>query len=162
MAHRDQYAQLLEPLLRQAGGYARSIVRDRHMAQDAVQQAALRGLEKLHTFDDTRSFKAWWFSIVHNSCIDLLRGDRSASHLSIDDFDVDECMGGAPQKPDWERLIACMAQLSMDHGEILRLKYFADMSYRELAEALTIPQGTVMSRLHLARLALAEKMREEE
>jgi RNA polymerase sigma-70 factor (ECF subfamily) len=54
-----------------------------------------------------------------------------------------------------------MLQLSADHQEILRLKYFGGLRYREIAEALSIPQGTVMSRLHLTRQALAAKMREE-
>ena len=47
-----------------------------------------------------------------------------------------------------------MADLSEPHQEILRLRYFADLSYSELAQALKIPPGTVMSRLHLARKAL--------
>ena len=62
---------------------------------------------------------------------------------------------------DWEVLSASMLLLSVEHREILRLRYFADLSYRVLAEALSIPQGTVMSRLHSARNALALKMRKE-
>jgi RNA polymerase sigma-70 factor (ECF subfamily) len=155
-----QFAQLLEPLLAQAGGYARSILRDRHLAEDAVQQAALRGLERLRTFDESRPFKGWWFSILHNCCIDTLRASKGAMHVALEDVDLPAAQ---PQDTsDWERVVTCMEQLSADHREVLRLKYFADLSYRDLAEALSIPEGTVMSRLHLARKALATKVREEE
>ncbi len=160
MLDAQQYAQLLKPLLARAAGYARSILRDRQHAEDAVQQAALRGLERLRTFDEARPFKSWWFSILHNSCIDMLRANRGPLHVELETHDL------ATTEPrdtsDWERLAVGMEQLPTDHREILRLKYFADLSYRELAATLSIPQGTVMSRLHLARKALAKKMREEE
>lgn len=162
MMDHELYGQALAPLLRQAAGYARSILRNRQQAQDAVQQAALRGLEKLQTFDDSRCFRSWWFSILHNCCIDLLREDMSARHVVLDEVENDIPEAGESGTPDWQRLRDCMAQLTADHSEILRLKYFAELSYRELAEVLTIPKGTVMSRLHLARIALAAKMREEE
>jgi RNA polymerase sigma-70 factor, ECF subfamily len=152
-----QYAQQLQSLLRPAAGYARSIVRDHHTAEDALQQAALRGLEKLHTFDDSRPFRVWWFAILHNCCIDILRVDRSSYHV---EFDEEQEEGSVQGHEAGEQLICAIAQLSDDHQEILRLKYFADLSYKELAAVLEIPQGTVMSRLHLARLALAVRMKE--
>jgi RNA polymerase sigma-70 factor (ECF subfamily) len=156
----ERYARLLEPCLAQAAGYARSILRNRHQAQDAVQQAALRGLERIRTFDQAKSFKGWWFVILRNCCIDMIRTDKRATHVSLDDLDTPA--DTPAEVSDWQRLGSCMETLSTDHRDILRLKYFAELSYRELATALSIPQGTVMSRLHLARIALAAKMREEE
>jgi RNA polymerase sigma-70 factor (ECF subfamily) len=155
----EQYGRLLEPLLRQAAGYACSILRDRNQAEDAVQQAALRGLEKIQTYDESRPFKGWWFAILRNCCMDTWRGTKAAKIVSLEFTDPP-----APVPDDfsnWERLSACMLLLSADHQEILRLKYFAGLSYRELADALSIPQGTVMSRLHAARAALGAKVREE-
>jgi len=159
MIGEEQYGRLLEPLLRQAAGYACSILRDRHQAEDVVQQAALQGLEKIHTFDETRPFKGWWFTILRNCCMDTWRTLKSAKTVSLEFMDPP-----APMPDDtsaWERLSVCLLLLSADQQEILRLKYFAGLSYRELADVLSIPQGTVMSRLHSARTALAAKMREE-
>jgi RNA polymerase sigma-70 factor (ECF subfamily) len=160
MLDEQQYVQLLRPLLVQAGGYARSLVRDRQHAEDAVQQAALRGLERLRTYDESRPFRGWWFSILHNCCIDILRAAKGTAHVALEDVDL--AAAALPDASDWERLVTCMERLSVDHREVLRLKYFADLSYRELAEVLAIPQGTVMSRLHLARKALAAMVREGE
>ena len=132
-----------------------------------MQQAALRGLERLHTFDDSRSFRAWWFAILRNCCIDLLRVDNGVYHERLDEVEGEHpCLAIEPL-PDpendlGEQLMWAIAQLTVDHQEILRLKYFADLSYKELAFTLGIPQGTVMSRLHLARIALAAKMKEQQ
>jgi RNA polymerase sigma-70 factor, ECF subfamily len=152
LAAARRYALLLQPLLGTAAGYARSILRNRHDADDAVQQAALRGLERVNSYDKSRPFKAWWFAILRNCCIDLLRQRKfTDASASIDD------QPSPPQaEPSgaWEDLVIAMDRLSEDHREILRLRYFGDLNYAELAETLRIPMGTVMSRLHLARKAL--------
>lgn len=160
MALARDYASLLNPLLARGAGYARALLRDRHNAEDAVQQAALRGFERFETFDRARSFKAWWFAILHNCCIDLLRQKRKIATQSLDGIDVPD--SSAADGTEWERLDAALRRLAAPHQDILRLRYFADMSYRELAEALQVPLGTVMSRLHLARRALAERFHEED
>lgn len=151
------YARELRPLLPRAGGYAYALLRSRSDAEDAVQAAALRGLERLSTYDPARPFRGWWFAILRNGCLDQLRRRQSARTTPLD--------GDYPapaQDPgfDWLRLDQGIAALSPDHREILRLRYFADLSYAELAEALDIPAGTVMSRLHAARKALAGQLRE--
>ncbi len=159
MGSRSNYARLLSPLLGRAVAYARSILRDRHDADDAVQQASVRGLERFSTFDSTRSFKGWWFAILRNCCIDQLRATKAAKSESLGEHERPAPC--SEDDSDWQRLAKSMSQLSEEHREVLRLKYFADQSYREIAETLAIPQGTVMSRLHLARKALAAKMMED-
>jgi RNA polymerase sigma-70 factor, ECF subfamily len=153
------YQELLEPLLRHASGYARSIVRSRHDAEDAVQQAALRGLERIATYDSNRPFKAWWFAILRNCCIDIVR-TRNAEPI-VDASRYDSADDSGANVVEWELIANAMDALTLEHRDILRLRYFAGMSYRELADVLEIPQGTVMSRLHSARVALATKMQHE-
>jgi len=157
----QEYARLLEPLLGQAAGYARALLKCKEDAEDAVQQAAVRGLERIQTYDTSRPFKGWWFAILRNYCIDMLRDSKARMTVPIGDHDPATAQPNDEAEP-WERLDAAIADLSADHQEILRLRYFADLSYIELAAALRIPQGTVMSRLHLARKALTIKMTTEE
>lgn len=152
MASGRGYARMLEPLLGTAAGYARSILRNRQDAEDAVQQAALRGLERIATYDDARPFKAWWFAILRNSCIDLLRQRKSSEAAAR--FDVDPPDAATAPSADWEELAIAMNHLTEEHREVLKLRYFGELTYAELAETLGIPIGTVMSRLHLARNAL--------
>lgn len=149
---------MLEPLLRQAGGYARSILRNRQDAEDAVQTAALRGLERLSSFDANRPFKGWWFAILRNCCVDRLRQARRLPTAELDSDIADQ--PSDETAPDLDQLDRALASLAEGPREILRLRYFGDLSYAEIAEALAIPIGTVMSRLHSARLGLAARFKE--
>jgi RNA polymerase sigma-70 factor (ECF subfamily) len=153
------YALALRPLLPRAGAYALALLRSRPDAEDAVQTAALRGLERLSTYDDRRPFKGWWFAILRNGCMDQLRQRKRTPTTPLQgDYPAPEASGD----DDWARLDRAIATLSPAHQEILRLRYFGELSYAELAEALNVPAGTVMSRLHAARTSLAGLMHEED
>lgn len=158
------YADLVTPLLPRALGYARSLLRDSpEAAEDAVQQAALRGLERLAAYDRRRPFAGWFFTLVHHACMDLHRARRPAAPLPADPPAAPEAAVGSDEEAADARraaLARAFAQLSPVHADILRLRYFGDLSYADLSEALGIPQGTVMSRLHAARHALASLLQE--
>jgi len=152
------YGRRLEALLDQAAGYALSILRNRSDAEDAVQQAALRGLQRIATYDSSQPFKAWWFAVLRNCCIDLLRSKRP--HAALDQAAV--VVARPAESADWRELADALDRLETAHEEILRLRYFGGLSYEEIAHALEIPRGTVMSRLYYARKALAAHMKEFE
>lgn len=159
MLNARAYARELRPLLAQSGGYARALLRSRDDAEDAVQQAALRAWERIGQYDRRRPFKGWWFAILRNCCFDILRRRSASPEHGLDGVDV-------PDQTEidivnWEGLEAGLGRISPAHEQILRLKYYGDLSYDELAEVLVIPKGTVMSRLHLARKALAALIRKE-
>lgn len=159
MLDANAYGREVRPLLGQAAGYARSLLRNRHDAEDAVQQAALRGWERIGQYDVTRPFRGWWFAILRNCCLDMLRGRKVRRTENLDRFDPPD--RHETEEFEWETLDAALRKLSATHQEIMQLKYYGGLSYDDLAEALAIPKGTVMSRLHLARKALAAHMREE-
>ena len=150
------YGRLLEPMLEQAAGYALSILRNRADAEDAVQQAALRGLERVSLYDPSRPFRGWWFTVLRHCCIDLLRSRRA--HVSLDRVDRDLARLG--NTTAWQDVAEGLERLESQQAEILRLRYFGGLTYEELSQALTIPKGTVMSRLHYARKALSAEMKD--
>jgi RNA polymerase sigma-70 factor, ECF subfamily len=154
-----EYTRVLEPLLEQAAAYARALLHNTHDAEDAVQDAALRGWQRIDTFDARRPFKGWWFAILRNCCVDILRRAKTRAAESLEGRDLPE---PALEEPDWTQLVSAIESISEIHREVLRLRYFAELSYAEIAEALAIPKGTVMSRLHLARKALATAMGKDE
>jgi len=144
------FADALRPLLRRSAGYAQTILRDRDDAEEAVQQAALRAWERRGQFDERLPFRAWWYAILRNTCRDELRRRvRQPSRADGDGLELSSGQGETGH--DRVVLAAAIARLAPQHGEIIALRYFGDLSYRELAEILDIPEGTVMSRLHLAR-----------
>jgi RNA polymerase sigma-70 factor (ECF subfamily) len=155
------FERALRPLLRRSGAYAASILHDRKMAEDAVQQAALRAWERRSQFDASRSFSAWWFAILRNQSLDVLRqAKRRPAGASLDE--VAAAVPADEGVLDRRALKAAMETLPEGQREVLKLRYFADLSYAEIARVLDIPNGTVMSRLHLARQGLAVVMRTEE
>ena len=146
-------------MLGQAAGYALSLLRNKQDAEDAVQQAALHAWELIDQYQTSRPFKGWWFAILRNCCVDILRTRNAPDTHPLDG--VDPPAAGEPDAFDWETLARALQQLTQPHSEILRLKYYGGLSYAEIADALDIPKGTVMSRLHLARKALARQLKEE-
>jgi len=152
-----QCERLLEPLLGRSAGYARAIVGNRADAQDMVQEAALKLWRSIASFDPRRSFEGWFFAILRNCCRDLLRR-RATQPLCAG---IDDLPEKTAEAQDWEALRSSLGRLSSTHRQILELRYFGQCSYREIAGALEIPEGTVMSRLHAAREALAAAYRLE-
>lgn len=158
MLRQQDYARALTPLLPQAGRYALSILRNRADAEDAVQTAALRGLERLASFDEARPFTGWWFAVLHNCCIDRLRRTR---RFPVADVDVETVADDAQEpEPDWAALDRALQGLPAAQAEVVRLHYFAGLRYAQIAQVLSIPIGTVMSRLYTARQSLAIQLQD--
>lgn len=155
------FDEVLRPLLRRSAGYARALLGERYLAEDAVQQAALRAWEQRRQYDAARPFKAWWFAILRNQCLDELRRRKRMPGM----MPTDEVYLAQPADEgalDRLALATALARLPVAHREILTLRYYGDLDYEELAQLLVIPKGTVMSRLHLARKALAGQIATEE
>jgi RNA polymerase sigma-70 factor (ECF subfamily) len=137
-------------------------------ALDATQDALIKFCMHLERFDAERPLKPWLYSIVRNRCRDLLRRRRVRKAEPIDSDEdhwrpelVDE---SADPHADLERsrlrrrVWEALRELAPDHREILVLRDYQDLSYSEISELLSIPQGTVMSRLHRARKYLANQL----
>jgi RNA polymerase sigma-70 factor, ECF subfamily len=159
MSHRPStveggFEQRITPLLDRAAAYAYAIVRNREDAEDAIQEAALKGFLAFGSYDLFRPFKSWWFVIIRNCCRDLLRRKRTRGS-SVDIERTDLAANVSPDADQRDEVRNAFTQLSEAHREVLELRYYGECSYREIAAVLNIPEGTVMSRLYAARQALA-------
>jgi RNA polymerase sigma-70 factor (ECF subfamily) len=148
----------IEPYLKRLFGYAFSLVRDPHRAEDLVQECALRALSARNTPADEPAYKTWLFRILKNAFVDRFRREQTAAdHLAA--------AGGIGDMEFWqgdERFITTltvkieMEKLPPPQQEILGLIDIAGLSYAEAAQFLGVPVGTVMSRVSRARRALLE------
>ncbi len=151
--------------LAQLGGGAQAlalqILGNAEDAADAVHDSIATALGRPSAYDPSRGpLKPWFLRLVRNRCIDLLRRRRPESDT------VDELVEPSPGP---ERAVAeeqrdlllkrALASLTSDQRQIVILRDYMDLSYAEIANVLDIPPGTVMSRLHRARLALAKAYR---
>ncbi len=157
-----EFQRRVEPLLPQSAAYAYAILHSREDAEDAVQEAAIKAYQAFARYNPSCCpFKGWWLAILRNCCRDLLR--RRQSRPATVAMDRVELPPRAAWPGDQYRdLHEALDQLSEAHREILQLRYFGGCSYREIAEVLGIPAGTVMSRLYAARQALTDIYREDQ
>ena len=141
--------------------YCLALTGSKHQADDLAQMAALRVLEKAHQFKAGTNFDRWIFKITQRLWINELRKQavRTGGGISsVDEIDLPD------DKPNQEMnlfarqvLLEVMALPEAQRGAVV-LAYIEGYSYKEVAEILEIPIGTVMSRLSTARTKLAGKM----
>ncbi|HZU85497.1 MAG TPA: sigma-70 family RNA polymerase sigma factor [Polyangiaceae bacterium] len=180
------FRRLVERHQRRAFGVALALVRDENDARELVQDAFLRAYKSLPTFQGGSSFFTWLYRIVTNLSIDLMRkpGRHQTTELSeaaeahIDNesagADVDAALlsrlESDPVAVIRRREIAGRLQAALDelpsyHRAVIVMREIDGMSYEEMAQAMDVSKGTIMSRLFHARQklqrALADCYREQ-
>jgi RNA polymerase sigma-70 factor (ECF subfamily) len=131
-------------------------------ARDVVQDAFAVVLGRPDAYDASKGpLRPWFLRLVRNRCIDLLRSHRRTT--SSDEEPADTSADPQTAAEIAQRDAALKAALnSLDAGqrEIIVLRDYLDLSYAEIASVLDIAAGTVMSRLHRARIALGKAYRD--
>jgi len=152
----EAFRTVVERYQGRALGHAIAIIRNRDDALDVVQEAFLNAHQALRTFDRERAFYPWFYAILRNCCYRQLASRATNAPDSGIRVDLLESPGVSVE----ERLAIeeALAALSPVDREIVMLRHFDGLSYAELAAALGIPAGTVMSRLFNARQRLRESL----
>lgn len=144
---------------------------NRAAAEDLFQEAFLQVHVSINTFDTSKRFKPWLFTIAANKARDYLRKNnrRQAARLTVNDggeekfriIDLLETDWPSPNESvedaETQQRVREMVDALPDHlREVLVLAYFNQFPYKEIASMLSIPLGTVKSRLHAAVGTFAE------
>ena len=130
--------------------YARALVGDRAGADDLVQDTMERAWQKLASWRRSSDMRPWLFSIMHNLHVDQRRKPVIPT-VTLDDEDALATPAYAPDRLVGYDLESALRQLAAEQREILLLVVLEEMTYEEVAATLSIPLGTVMSRLSRAR-----------
>lgn len=173
----DAFRELVRQNQRQVFHVCLGVVKSRADAEDLVQEVFLRVHRNLPKFEGNAKFSTWVYRIAHNASIDLLRKRKRTEASDFDDF-VDENretafddmhlsqpLGFDPRqelaRKEYRVGIAkAFESLSPAHREVLILREVENLSYQEIAESLDIKIGTVMSRLHHARINAQKYLKE--
>jgi RNA polymerase sigma-70 factor (ECF subfamily) len=162
------FEPLVEKYRQRVWRLAFNILRDREEAWDVAQDAFIRAYQALPSFRGQSAFYTWLFRIVMNLAADRARQraarGRAFGTERVPEEDWERVMmdqglapdSSAAQTEDRERIGRALGALSDDHRAIIILSDLEGLSYREIAEVLDIPMGTVMSRLHNARKRLRD------
>jgi RNA polymerase sigma-70 factor (ECF subfamily) len=159
-----RFEVLVLPHLPACYNLARWLLRGAPDAEDCVQEAMVRALRAFDQFRGGEP-RAWLFAIVRNCCYTQL---RSRPRLPTESLEAPDAKEATDPRPDPEARLAtlkegdrvrrALEELPLEFREVLILKEFEELSYKEIAEVVGIPIGTVMSRLSRAREKLQAEL----
>ena len=147
-------------------------VNDKELAKDLTIESLGKAFNKLHLYTPIYTFSTWLFTVARNHCIDYLRKNK-LSTISIDkiilnsegkatNLDLKSSDLNPEQKLERKQRIAMLRQvvdsLKPNYRTLVKLRYFKEMTYDEIAKKLDIPIGTVKAQLHRSREQLFKIM----
>jgi len=158
----DLFEGLIGRYQNMAFGYALSLLRDYHLAQDATQEALFIAYVNLPKLREPKAFPGWLRGIVHHQCCRYLRV-RHFDTVSLDEaIGVPESAVGPERQLEiaegFHRVLAAIRALPEPQREVGLLYYIKDYSHREIAAFLELPPTTVNNRLHGARQTLRRRL----
>jgi RNA polymerase sigma-70 factor (ECF subfamily) len=165
----QQFEQLALEQLDLLYRIARRLTRDTSRAEDLVQETYARALRARDSFDlHAHGIKPWLLRIMHN--VHISRSEREGRQpTAVEDEHLESASGAGNIPAPYDitsfqgmdqQLVRAIDSLPAEYQVVLMLWAIDELSYKEIAEAVGIPIGTVMSRLHRARQRLSEQLRE--
>ncbi len=159
---REAFARLVEAYQGPVYNLSYHMLGDAAEAEDAAQETFVRMYRKLHTYQRDRKLSSWVLSIASHYCIDRLRR-RRFDWLSLDDELVTLRVPSSDSRPEdcaiehesRDEIQTRVERLAPAYRVPLILRYWYDFSYSEISEVMGISTQAVKSRLHRARLQLA-------
>lgn len=170
---REAFRQLVERHQRRAFAIAISTVRDENDAREIVQEAFLRVHKSLHKFQGGSSFFTWLYRIVTNLAIDHVRRPANREAELFDDVQlgdkpevfpfISRIEGADPVDRVRRQEIGARIRKALDdlppyHRSVIIMREVEGMSYQEMADAMDVSKGTIMSRLFHARQKLQKAL----
>ncbi len=156
--YEDQLSEVLDALY----NFALKLTQNREEAQDLTQETSLRGFNHYHQYVQHTNFKAWMFTIMRNIFINEYhkknRQPKQVNFEELEEFITAPAITEREEQLFSESLEYLMSQLPEEMRSVLNLFYLEKFSYKEMAEILNCPVGTVMSRLFMAKQYLKKKL----
>jgi RNA polymerase sigma-70 factor (ECF subfamily) len=159
------FEELATPLLARLYNFAHWLTQDRSEAEDLVQETCMKALKGFRSFHQGTNFRAWMYRILRNTFLTSRTGLRTATvSLDSDEDPLPEPIApGTPESillscADQQTIQAALEELPVPYREVILLCDVEEMSYQEIASTLTIPIGTVMSRLSRGRRAMRDSL----
>jgi RNA polymerase sigma-70 factor, ECF subfamily len=156
----SEFHRLIEREIPRLRRYARALTRNADRADDLVQETLLRAIAKAHLWQTGTDIRAWLFTIMHNQYVNMVR--RAMRDEATIDIEQMTSSLAATTDPTASRqlheLDRALASLRPEQREVILLVGLEGMSYEAAAQILSVPVGTVRSRLSRGRDALRQLM----
>ncbi len=144
--------------------FAMWLEQKRDKAEDLVQETLIEALESFHRFRTGTNCRAWLISILRHIRSNRQRASARLSLVSDPDDRIAETVPFVPPVPQEltdEDVLVALRRIPLQYQEIIVLCDVEEMTYKEIAEALGVPVGTVMSRLHRGRALLRAELSQQ-
>jgi RNA polymerase sigma-70 factor, ECF subfamily len=160
------FEQLALPLLDSAYNFAYWLAQNRENAEDLVQETYLKAFRGFASFQPGTNFRAWMFQILKNTFLNSCSEAKRRATVPLESEEAlpalvvnsDSAESRLADRSRSDTIRHAIEQLPIAFREVILLCDVEDASYREIAEILSIPIGTVMSRLARARKAVRESL----
>jgi len=163
----ETFEELALPLFDQLYNFARWLTQDADEAEDLVQETFAKALRGFSGYQAGTNFRAWMYRILRNSFLTSKSGLNSMVAFDEEEYETSAAgMSSTPEslliaQADRKMVQQALQELPVPFREILLLCEVEEMSYQEIAQTLSVPMGTVMSRLFRARKALRNLLERE-
>jgi len=167
----EAFGVLVERYQRRVVGVAMAVVHNQEDALELAQETFVRAYQNLSKFESRASFSTWLYRIAANLAIDfrrregrhiVLRGEEGEYELEKLPSDRGDSFAETARGELNQRLREALKELTPEHRAVILLREVEGLSYDEISEALQVPRGTVMSRLHYARNYLRGMLKDVE
>jgi len=157
---KEAYGIIVKKYMRKAYFIALGFVGDSNDALDLSQTAFIKAYRSLPKFDQKRSFFPWFYAILRNLCLNFIKRKRLIPVIPLENVAESnlKLLKKSYQEDTREIVGKAISSLPELESEVILLKYFQELSYKEMAQMLNCPIGTIMSRLYYARRKLKEKL----
>ena len=145
---------------------ALKITQNEHDAEDILQESYIKALEKINEIDTSQNVNSWFLKIVSNKSKDLLKSKNrlifeGEEETIFEEIPEDKTEFSPEENLNQEELrlevMAAIDELTAEKRACIMMMYFGDMSVKEIAESIEVPESTVKNRLHTARKDLKTK-----
>src|SRR5690349_20856311 len=162
----ETFEAMAMPLFDSLYNFAHWLAQNREDAEDLVQETYAKALKGFSSFQPGTNFRAWMFRILRNTFLTSRTGLRASSVSNLDPEDEDRLPSPSADSPEMLAIGAAaeatvhraIEAMPVHFREVLLLADVEEMSYQEIADTLSIPIGTVMSRLSRARKAIRDEL----
>lgn len=140
--------------------YLVKVTMDPVMAEDLTQDTIVRCIEKIRLYDGTSSFSSWLMTIGTRIYIDQMRRKKREKNWLFKERGIRRIKWQFESKnEEWSDILESLARLTTEHRVAVLLKHYYGYTYEEIGEMLSIPSGTVKSRVAVGVRQLREEMR---
>lgn len=167
-------SQLIERHRRRVSDYIYMMVRDRDVADDIFQETFIKVIRVLDEgrYTDNGKFLSWVLRIAHNQVIDHFRRTKQQNNISesdagynllnnrkFSDASIEEQMVGEQIEQDLHKLVECLPE---EQREVVMMRYFSGLSFKEIAEQTEVSINTALGRMRYALINLRKMIKEKQ